>query len=307
MTTDLAGLRVLITGPARGIGADLSRALAARGSRLALVGLEPRRLEELAAELGGGAVAIECDVRDLAALRAAADRAAEALGGLDVVVANAGVAYGTTADAEGDDERERVTLEVNLLGPMRTVRATLPHITASRGQYVLIASLASMIQMPLLGAYSASKAGVHAYGNALRQELAPRGVAVTVAYFGFIDTDMGRLAGDSGAMNVFTRHIPGPLSHLHPVRVAVAALLRAIERRSRRAIAPGAVLPAVLLPALHQWVSEKATARRVSEALTTAAVEPALHAGSTPGLATPVEVPPAAAPPERKASAVGGR
>src|SRR5688572_24038677 len=92
MTYQLSGKVVLITGPARGIGAETARRLAARGARLSLVGLEPERLAALAGELGGGHVWFECDVTDQPALERAVAGTVEALGGIDVVVANAGIA-----------------------------------------------------------------------------------------------------------------------------------------------------------------------------------------------------------------------
>jgi short-subunit dehydrogenase len=280
---DIDGLRVLITGAARGIGAATAQRLAASGARLALLDRDVEGAEAMATELGGATLALGADVRDLASLELAAAAAAEHLGGLDVVIANAGVAYGSEV-AETTDDIDRVTVEVNLLGVMRTVRATLPYILESRGQLILISSLASQIQMPLLAAYSASKAGVHAYGNSLRAELRPSGVAVTVAYFGFLDTDMGRLAGDSDATTMLTNGLRGPLSRLWPVSIGVDALVRAIERRSRRAVAPAAVTPAILLPALHQAVGELAIRRRVVDALRAARTDASLRRGSTPGL-----------------------
>src|SRR4051812_36495837 len=94
----LEGKVVLITGPARGIGAETARLLHARGARLSLVGLEPERLAVLASELGGGHVWFECDVTDQAALERAVAGTVEALGGIDVVLANAGIGgYGTVA------------------------------------------------------------------------------------------------------------------------------------------------------------------------------------------------------------------
>jgi short-subunit dehydrogenase len=280
---DVTGLRVLITGAARGIGAATARRLSASGARVALLDRDIEGVEALAAEIGGGTLAVGADVRDLASLERAAAASVEGLGGLDVVIANAGVAYGSEV-ADATDDIERVTVEVNLLGVMRTVRATLPYVLESRGQLILISSLASQIQMPLLAAYSASKAGVHAYGNSLRAELRPSGVAVTVAYFGFLDTDMGRLAGGSEATTKLTDSLRGPLSRLWPVSIAVEALVRSIERRSRRAVAPAAVTPAILLPALHQAVGELVIRRRVVDALRTARTDARLRRGSTPGL-----------------------
>ncbi|HEX2091312.1 MAG TPA: SDR family NAD(P)-dependent oxidoreductase [Longimicrobiaceae bacterium] len=133
MASSLAGKVVLITGPARGIGAETARMLAAREARLSLVGREPERLAALAAELGGGHPWFECDVTDQAALDRAVAGTVEALGGIDVVVANAGIASNGTV-AVGPVEALVRTIEVNLIGVVRTVSATLPHVCAQHEQ-----------------------------------------------------------------------------------------------------------------------------------------------------------------------------
>jgi len=280
----MTGKTVLITGAARGIGAETARRLARGGARLALVGLEPERLRELTRELGGDAFAVEADVRDAAAVRQAVEHAVERFGGIDVVIANAGVAYSASAERMPPAEVQ-TTIDVNLGGVINTVRASLPGLTASRGQLILVASLAAALQMPLLAAYSASKAGVHAYGNCLRLELAGRGVTVTVAYFGFIDTDMGRLAGGSRS-SAHLLAAAGPLGRLLPVSKAVDAMITGIERRSRRIVAPKAILPAVLAPGIFQAIAERTARPRVAEALRLS--EDELTSGatraSTPGL-----------------------
>lgn len=284
MSREIAGLRILITGAARGIGAATARRLADAGARLALVDIDVEGVEQLAAVLGDRHVALRGDVRDLDGIESFTAAAVQRLGGLDVVIANAGVAFGY-AVADTPDDVDQTTVDINLLGVMRTVRATLPHVIESRGQLVLIASLAAMVQAPLLATYSATKAGVHAYGNSLRMEVAQHGVTVTVGYFGFLDTDMGRLAGGSRAMAEMTGRMAGPLGRLWPVSIGVDAIVRSIERRSRRAVGPRAVTPAILLPALHQAVIEKLTGSRVADAMRTARGEPLLRRGSTPGLA----------------------
>src|SRR5205085_8767788 len=106
---------VLVTGPARGIGAETARLLAHEGADVALVGLEPDRLEALAAELGPGAAWFEADVRDLGQLEAAVDGTVRRFGGLDVVIANAGIAAVGTTTTTDPEEFERV-LDVNLMG-----------------------------------------------------------------------------------------------------------------------------------------------------------------------------------------------
>src|SRR5690349_25103970 len=121
----LAGKTVLITGAARGIGAELARQAADAGARVALLGLEPDRLAALADELGPGHSWAECDVTDQAAMAAAVESTLAAHGAIDVVVANAGIAnHGTVAVTP--PEAVAKVIEVNLLGVVRTVTSTLP-------------------------------------------------------------------------------------------------------------------------------------------------------------------------------------
>ena len=129
---DLRGKTVLITGAARGIGAESARQLAARGARVALVGLEPEELARVAEQCGPDAAAFEADVTDVDALQRAVEAAVEHFGGIDVVMANAGVAAAGMVRSMDPDAFER-TIEVNLLGVWRTVRACLPHVIERRG------------------------------------------------------------------------------------------------------------------------------------------------------------------------------
>lgn len=235
----IGGKVVLVTGAARGIGAATARELRARGARVALVGLEPDLLEALAGELGPDAAWFEADVTDPGALEAAVAGTVARFGGIDVVIANAGVCpvgTVTTLDAAAWEQ----TIEVNLLGVYRSVRAALPHVIERRGYVLPIASLAAALHAPMMSCYAASKAGVEAFANSLRVELAPKGVAVGCAYFSFIDTDMVREAQAHPAAKA--SNLAGGVA---PLSDAVAALVEAIERRGRRAYAPrwvGAVL-----------------------------------------------------------------
>ena len=127
----LAGRRILITGAARGIGAALAVQLAARGARLALLDLDADRLHATAEACGPDTFIRRCDVSDAEAVGAAIDAAAERLGGLDVVVANAGIAAAGPLRLQDRRSWERV-IEINLLGVMYTDRAALPHLERSR-------------------------------------------------------------------------------------------------------------------------------------------------------------------------------
>src|SRR5690349_12519700 len=174
MAWNLDGRVALITGAGSGIGAELARQLAARGMRLALIDVNGEALEAVAAGLAGAETAV-ADVRDAEALTAAVDALAGRCGGLDVAVANAGVATGGPLRLVGPETVEE-TLDINLLGVWRTVRAALPHVVARRGHLLLISSAAAVMPSGGLGAYSAAKAGVEALGRTLRIELRPHGV-----------------------------------------------------------------------------------------------------------------------------------
>src|SRR4051794_9738433 len=181
---DLRGRTAFITGAARGIGAATAERLHARGANVALVGLEPERLAENAERLGDRAAWFEADVTELAALEAAVEGTVERFGGIDVAVANAGISFMGTLAASPVEQVER-TLNVNLLGVWRTDRAVIQELKRSRGYLLNIASLAAVTHAPLMGPYASAKAGVEALSDSLRLELAPHGVAVGCAYFGF--------------------------------------------------------------------------------------------------------------------------
>lgn len=232
------GQTALITGPARGIGAELARRLARRGMRLALVGLEPEKLATLANELGYGHVWFECDITDQISLDAAVKLSVDALGGLDVVVANAGIASHGTVLSTPVDALVRV-IQVNLIGVIRTVKATLPHVVARKGYYLLISSAAALATSPGLTAYAASKIGVEHFGNGLRIELASRGVRVGSAHPSWIDTDLVRDAqADMRSFTGMLSKLPGPFGRISTVDECAAALADAIEKRKRKVFVP---------------------------------------------------------------------
>ncbi|WP_431877512.1 SDR family oxidoreductase [Micromonospora marina] len=237
----LAGKVVLVTGAARGIGEHTARLAAARGARLSLVGLEPDRLAALAAELGPGHVWFAADVTDQDALATAVDGTLATLGGIDAVVANAGVANRGTI-AVGDVEALVRTVEVNLIGVMRTAAATVPALVDRGGYLLIVSSAAAFAALPGMAAYCASKAGVEQFGNAVRLELAHRGVAVGTAHPSWVDTDLVREArADLPAFEAALARLPWPLRRTTTVAECAGAFVRAIERRSRRVYVPRAV------------------------------------------------------------------
>jgi NAD(P)-dependent dehydrogenase (short-subunit alcohol dehydrogenase family) len=240
----LEGRRVLITGAARGIGAATAQRLHSRGARVALAGIEPEQLRQVGADCGDAPV-FECDVRDRAQVEAAVEGAVARLGGLDVVVANAGVAAQLPLIG-GDPEIFERTIAVNLVGVYYTLRAAGPHIAHKGGYALAISSLAAAVHPPLLGAYCAAKAGVEAVGDVLRIELRPSGARVGVAYFAELETDMTRRGFGTEAARKLQAGL-GPLQHVTPLKVGIDAIERGIERRSRHVVAPRWV--AALLPA----------------------------------------------------------
>jgi NAD(P)-dependent dehydrogenase (short-subunit alcohol dehydrogenase family) len=229
---------ILVTGAARGIGAQTARVLARRGARLSLVGREPERLAAVRDELGAGHVWFEADVTDQASLDAAAAGTVAALGGIDVVVANAGISNNGTVASNPADAVAR-TIEVNLVGVARTVSATVGPVIERRGYLLLVASAASFRAMPGMAAYCASKSGVEAFGASLRLELAHRGVDVGVAHPGWIDTDLVRDAGrDLASFEEMRGQLPWPLRSITSVEACAEAFADGIERRRRKIWVP---------------------------------------------------------------------
>lgn len=232
---------VLITGPARGIGERTARLAAGRGARLALVGLEPDRLRALAADLGDRHAVFDCDVTDQAALDAAVAGALDTFGRIDVVIANAGIANNGTVAVNPPDALAR-TVEVNLIGVIRTAAATLPALTESRGYLLLISSVAAFTVLPGMAAYCAAKAGVEQFGNALRLEVAHKGITVGTAHPIWVDTDLVRdQQQDLATFREVLRRLPYPLSTVVSVDRCAESLVDGVERRRRRIYVPRAV------------------------------------------------------------------
>ncbi|HEX4837289.1 MAG TPA: short-chain dehydrogenase/reductase [Solirubrobacteraceae bacterium] len=269
---DVDGRTVFITGAARGIGAETARRLHAKGANVALVGLEPERLEELAAQLGERAAAFEADVTDYEALQRAVDATIERFGAIDVGIANAGIAY-TGPLASAPIEQVERTLAVNFLGVWRTDRVLIDQITERKGYLLNIASLAAIARAPLMGPYAAAKAGVEALSDSLRIETAPSGARVGCAYFGFIDTDLVRASFAQPSAQTMNGRAPAFIRNPAPLPAAVDAIERGIERRAARLWAPRWVGPMIALRGLLQPFSERQIQKdesRLVEALRTA-------------------------------------
>jgi len=233
---NLNGRTALITGGASGIGAALARSLTEREARVGLVDVNADGLAAVAEGLPGAVTAV-ADVRDRDAVNAAVEEIAGRLGGLDVAVANAGIATGGPLRLVATESFED-TIDVNLLGVWRTVHAALPHVLARRGHMLLVASGAAFLAAGGLGAYGASKAGVEALGRSLRIELRPHGVTVGVAYFLFLNTPMVTEGEESPVGRATKGRLPSVIGRVRPLEPAIDRVVAGIERRSRAVFYP---------------------------------------------------------------------
>jgi len=260
---DLNGKVALVTGAARGIGYETARQLHLRGASVAVVDLDSGEAREAAERIGKRAIGIVADVTDQAAIVQAVAETVERFGGLDIAVANAGIAPPTvtTIRTVPPEEWERV-VEINLLGAWRTARAALPQISKRGGQIVFIGSIYSFANGLLASPYAVTKAAVESLGRSLRTELAPFGASATVAYFGWVETNLvkGALDRQEGGKKLQDTLPSFLLKRITP-DVAAAALVRGLERRAPRVFAPSwwryvAVLRGLLGP-LMDWRAER--------------------------------------------------
>jgi NADP-dependent 3-hydroxy acid dehydrogenase YdfG len=211
----LDGKTAVITGASRGIGAALARMLHARGVTL---GLASRSGDDLGL---AGAVAQQCDVRDLDALTRLCDATARAFGGIDIVVANAGVgAYGPFLELSREHLDEMV--DVNLKGTLYAIRAALPHMLGRDGDVITLASEAGRRGLPNEAVYCASKFGQVGFTRALDHELRERGIRCTNICPGGVATDFALDEGRGRTSDA----LPGMMTAEDVAEVVVFALER---------------------------------------------------------------------------------
>lgn len=242
----------LITGASSGLGRGLALRLAGDGYALGLAARREERLADLVREIeaaGGRAVALPCDVSDREAVRDAVERCRAALGGIDLLVANAGVSENTFPDRLDAGDVERI-LGVNFLGAVYAVEAVLPAmLERGSGHLVGVTSLAGYGGLPLTAAYSASKGALHNFLESLRIDLRGTGIDVTVIAPGYVRTAMT-------AANEY------PMPFLVELDDAVDRMHRTIRRRKRAdhfpwPLATVAWLAQILPAAVYDWIGSR--------------------------------------------------
>jgi NAD(P)-dependent dehydrogenase (short-subunit alcohol dehydrogenase family) len=251
----MAGLVVLITGGASGIGAATAVALTARGAIPVLVDCDADRLELTAASMS--AVSFCADVTSLAACEALVAQTIALYGRIDVVWANAGIAsFGPLLLT--DITAWKRCIEVNVFGTLNIVRAALPAVIAQRGYVLATASVSSFTHPPAVSSYAASKAAVEAMCNSWRMELAAHGVGVGTIYASWVQTPMVSEGDMHPAFVRLKLTMPVLLRRAMPAELAASLIIRGMSRRARRIWVPGWVrVLHWLRAALHTQLAER--------------------------------------------------
>lgn len=266
---EVRGKTAIVTGGARGIGLGCAQALAKRGARVVITDLDQAACDAAAAQLSTDSFGIAADVTDLGAMQQLVAKVASECGGVDVVIANAGIAQtGVTVRAMSNEMADRV-LAVNLNGVYNTAISALPQIAERQGHIVVTASVYAFVNGAGQAPYAMAKAGVEQLGRALRVELAPHGAGASVAYFGFIDTQMVQqmLDADRSADQVRELVPKFLLKRLTPAQ-AGETVARGIEKRAPRIITPRrwaaySTMRGIVNPLIDSWMVKNAEAQEM--------------------------------------------
>ena len=266
MTGRFAGKIVLITGASSGIGKALAREFSNQGAAIALLARRAERLDALAAELratGNRALAMPCDVTRDGDIEATVARVTVEFGHIDVAVANAGFGVaGDLADLSLEDYRRQ--FETNVFGVLRTAYAVLEPLTRTRGTLVLMGSVSGHVATPSASAYSMSKFAVRALAEAIRGELASRGIGVVLISPGFVHSEISRVDN----LGRFHPEAKEPSHRRFEMSAEKAArqIVRAVSRRRRERVITVhgklAVMLARHMPRLVAWLLERSRVSR---------------------------------------------
>ena len=186
---ELDGKRTLVTGAGRGLGLAIAELFAERGARVACADLDPATANAAAEKIGNGAIGLQCDVSKPDQVQKMIGDTVEAFGGLDVLVNNAGIEIGKPIPEIGDDEFA-LLMSINVGGVFYGMKYATPHLAATKGTIVNMASVAGLGGVPLLGVYCASKAAVIRLTQTASRELRDYGIRVNAVCPSFIATEM---------------------------------------------------------------------------------------------------------------------
>jgi len=238
MAFTMKGKVALVTGAARGIGFETARIAHERGASVTVIDLEEDAAAEAARRIGDRTLAIGADVTDAGAMNEAIERTVAEFGGLDVPVANAGIAPPVATMRATDPDVFERTIEIDLLGVWRTIRPALDHVVERRGHVVVVSSVYAWVNGVAASPYAISKAGVEQMGRALRAELRPHGAGATTAHFGFIDTVMVQRSGENPLVQEYEKSMPSFIRKRLTPAAAGKGIVNGIERRADRVILP---------------------------------------------------------------------
>jgi NAD(P)-dependent dehydrogenase (short-subunit alcohol dehydrogenase family) len=249
MIMALTGLRALITGGSSGIGAATARMFASRGVRVAIAGRDLAALRQVTADTGG--VILPGDLRDPGCPRQTVEDAADALGGLEIVVSNAGIGWAGSFASMTETDIDSL-LDVNLRAAAHLARAAIPYLPPGKGRLVFVGSIAGLVGVTGEAWYSATKAGLGCLADTLRAELRPAGIGVSLVSPGVVDTPYFE-----------RRKVPYQRHHpqLMTAQVAATAIVDAVDRGRDNVVVPSWLsLPArmkVNFPGLYRLLATR--------------------------------------------------
>lgn len=233
---NLKGRIVAITGSTGGLGAAVATALVDKGAKVALFDIDQAAVEAQATSLGNAAFAHVVDVCSMDSLQLAMAAAAEHFGGIDIVLANAGITVVEPIISADPKKFERV-IDINLVGVWRTFHAALPYVVKRKGHLMGVSSMAAFVHSPLQAPYTASKAGVWAMCDSIRLELQHEGVSVGSVHPTFFQTPMMDLVTGDGGLKIWGGNQSG-IWKMVTLESVVEAIIDGMEKRSDMVVVP---------------------------------------------------------------------
>lgn len=249
MIMALTGLRALITGGSSGIGAATARMFASRGVRVAVAGRDVAALRQVTADTGG--VILPGDLTEPGCARQTVEDAADALGGLEIVISNAGIGWAGPFTSMTETDIDSL-LDVNLRAAAHLARAAIPYLPPGKGRLVFVGSIAGLVGVTGEAWYSATKAGLGCLADTLRAELRPAGIGVSLVSPGVVDTPYFE-----------RRKVPYQRHHpqLMTAQAAATAIVDAVDRGRDNVVVPSWLsLPArmkVNFPGLYRLLATR--------------------------------------------------